>query len=236
MKRETGAPFRFLVCRQGMYKRHYDFWRFESMLGKERSNCSEVRADDGLQDWGDGYSLRFTKLPALVKKKGNSNDFYNKFAQAWLEFRSSGWFSGRYFLIMLDGKGNSQGQLQIVEISLPCSFTESCWGHPLFRHWNNFGTSHLPAENQSCRDTPRSHEEQGIIASWAQTAAQDTLSISPLAPTCFSTKEWVRWEDFRVTFIPMFARSVSHPLLGVKQTQKPWNWISCDMLGFWRFS
>ena len=219
MKRETGAPFRFLVCRQGMYKRHYDFWRFESMLGKERSNCSEVRADDGLQDWGGWIFTQIHKVTSFSEKKGNSNDFYNKFAQAWLEFRSSGWFSGRYFLIMLHGKGNSQGQLQIVEISLPCSFTESCWGHPLFQHWNNFGTSHVPAENQSCRDTPRSHEEQGIIA-----------------PTCFSTKEWVRWEDFRVTFIPMFARSVSHPLLGVKQTQKPWNWISCDMLGFWRFS
>ena len=44
---------------------------------------------------GDGYSLRFTKLPALVKKKGNSNDFYNKFAQAWLEFQGD--FQGGTF-------------------------------------------------------------------------------------------------------------------------------------------
>ena len=105
------------------------------MLGKERSNCSEVRADDGLQDWGGWIFTQIHKVTSFSEKEGgNSNDFYNKFAQAWLEFRSSGRFSGRYFLIMLHGKGNSQGQLQIVEISLPCSFTESCWGHPLFQH------------------------------------------------------------------------------------------------------
>lgn len=40
------------------------------MLGKERSNCSEVRADDGLQDSGGWIFTQIHKVTSISEKEG----------------------------------------------------------------------------------------------------------------------------------------------------------------------